>query len=623
MLVVAYCPTKLHRFIDSQPHCDLQDGQYLLCTASENEIVGMLASRGLREFQPQAHDIKFQEQVLNDYLRVIDLLARENRHNKHWWATDIASKNRFVSPLVDLLACFVNCLQALETEKGKTMLVVVAPPWPVTAFLEHYARVHDLQFNVLAHPWSRRLARLKGFFSAWYKLFKGIASSVVIWLDCRRHYGSHKRLGVAAHTPVYLIKSFCYAGSFLGSGNYQDPFWGGLADYLDTKLAPTVNVMTTVVCQGPGRTACLRHMRSMESMKTVPLESFLTLYDIIVSGLRLTWGRLARPFQIPERTTILKNDIGPLLRECLISGGWQVDFYQFLHQAAGKRLSEAFSLQACAITFEGNPWEKMFMCGLRIKDSNTPVYGYQHSVIPMAAAGVFLTQEELYDKNYCPTKILTTGDVPAKLIKHFSMFPPESITSAGALRYDYLSRHSRLPRKSSSTDDFQLLVALEGVVDVVPLVKYVLEQACGDPDLKIRIRAHPILPFATILKKIGYKQQISSNVSISKACSVVEDVSECDAVLYWGSTVALESLGLGKPVIHFDRGDPISYDPLFDLDNFKWKVSVGLELKMVVGEICLLSDNEYESLQKKAHSYLMDYFHLSDKMKLSNFLPQP
>jgi hypothetical protein len=164
-------------------------------------------------------------------------------------------------------------------------------------------------------------------------------------------------------------------------------------------------------------------------------------------------------------------------------------------------------------------------------------------------------------------------------------------------------------------------VVLEGVKAVLPLVKYVLSNAPKCGNVKFRIRAHPVLSFERLLSFLGRDVEIYENVEVSHGRSIMEDIEDCDAVLYWGTTVALEALMLGRPVIHFDRGDLLSYDPLFELDAFKWRVSDGTDLTSILGAIRDLPDEEYCMLQGRARRYVMDYFRQADDYSMSQFLP--
>ena len=78
---------------------------------------------------------------------------------------------------------------------------------------------------------------------------------------------------------------------------------------------------------------------------------------------------------------------------------------------------------------------------------------------------------------------------------------------------------------------------------------------------------------------------------------------------------------LGKPIIQFDRGDFLNYDPLFDFGEFKWLVSKERPLLNVIHEIQNLSDTRYVELQKRGRLYVEDYFHPVTTDRLSLFFP--
>ncbi len=80
-----------------------------------------------------------------------------------------------------------------------------------------------------------------------------------------------------------------------------------------------------------------------------------------------------------------------------------------------------FMLRSCLLTYEGNHWEKMFILGLRSVNPDLNIVGYQHSVVPQAAAGVFISKLET-DIMPHPDSIITTGKTTSNIIKKYSFF---------------------------------------------------------------------------------------------------------------------------------------------------------------------------------------------------------
>jgi hypothetical protein len=549
----------------------------------------------------------------------MDVLADENGDDLHWWATDLASKNRFTSPLPELLNAFAHSVEAIRAvgDQGQ-LLVLVQPPWPVVGALKDSARQYGWDFKVISWPGSRLLARWQGKAGAWIGFGKDCLSSIRRILEARHYFGRTFWKGIG-RKPVYLIKSFAYHSSFSENLGYQDPFFGELSKYLSDTLGDKIDILTVAVCPEK-RGQCLKRMRQdKKANRVVPLEAFLSWRDVLKSFLELIRGRLVRPFRITREVLFLDHKIGALIRECLASGGWKIPVYQYLHLAAGTRISKMCKLFSCVMTFEGNPWERMLIAGLKRDNSQMPVYGYQHSVVPQTAAGVFISSLEK-EKSPLPHTVLTTGEIPAKIIRQHGALPEDHIRAACALRYQYLynSAHREM---GSDKRGFHVLVALEGVWPVLSLLEYVLDQAPGCPDTLFRIRAHPVLPLSKLLKRLGRNLQPSGNVTVSPGGTVASDVKDCSAVLYWGTTVALEAMMMGKPLIHFDRGDLLSYDPLFELNHFKWTTTRDQDLSAILEQIMNLSSKKRLTLQKEGIEYIRSYFNPVSQSAMNNFIP--
>ena len=101
-----------------------------------------------------------------------------------------------------------------------------------------------------------------------------------------------------------------------------------------------------------------------------------------------------------------------------------------------------------------------------------------------------------------------------------------------------------------------------------------------------------------------------SNVNVSKNNFVNEDLSSADIVIYWGSTVALEAINKGIPVIHDNNSMEsfLSYDPLFQLNHFKWEVNNGDSLVDKIEEIYSMPDKIFNEELKDAKEYINRYF---------------
>ena len=88
----------------------------------------------------------------------------------------------------------------------------------------------------------------------------------------------------------------------------------------------------------------------------------------------------------------------------------------------------------------------------------------------------------------------------------------------------------------------------------------------------------------------------------------------------WGTTVSLEALMVGKPIIHFDRGDLLNYDPLFEFSDFKWKVQRKDSLHTIIQNIQALPETLYCEHQQQGRKYVEQYFFPVTDGNMSKFL---
>jgi surface carbohydrate biosynthesis protein (TIGR04326 family) len=271
------------------------------------------------------------------------------------------------------------------------------------------------------------------------------------------------------------------------------------------------------------------------------------------------------------------------------------------------------------MTFEGNPWERMLIRGLRDNDPKVPIVGYQHSVVPQAWLAYFPGVYEATG-GCLPDVVLTTGQKTKNILKRYGNYSNIKLRTCCALRYDYLHKLNPLARKTKQTS-VKIIVALDGLMEVQSLVNYVLKQASQMDTVKFILRNHPANSSKSFLNYTREITNLVANIQLSRGTSVEEDISKCDLVLYWGTTVSLEAIMLGKPVVHFDRGDLLSHDPLFELEVFKWTVTPTQDLSSIIAEIQELSDEEYKLAQMESRSYVKDFFAPVNKEAMSLFLP--
>jgi hypothetical protein len=402
-----------------------------------------------------------------------------------------------------------------------------------------------------------------------------------------------------------LIKTFIYNHSFSEEHNYKDVFFGKIPDLLNKK-----NKVCIFAYIFGDYGYCLREIKECNSFKIVPVEFFARFFDMI-SALKTAFlsriGVSKKYFYGYEVSDIIRNELD------LTWNG--IQYYQLLHYWFLKRLLARLKTDTFLFTYENNPWEKMCISALKEVSPNTFIIGYQHTIVAHASANMFPSRYES-ESALLPDEILTVGRATKDIMERYGNFKDTPIRASCAVRFEYLFKTGRIQRKNERN----ILVALEGVKEVHRLAAYVLRELGGNGDYKVRIRTHPVLPWEYLEKRHGFNLARYPNFHLSPKGPVEADLEWAGVVIYWGSTVGLEALNIGRPVVHYSAGAILDYDPLFESSAFKWRVDENTRLAAVLEEINSLSEEEYISGWVKAKKYLDNYFFPVTEENMAGFM---
>ncbi|MDC0188250.1 hypothetical protein OAJ61_00450 [bacterium] len=584
-----------------------------------DDIVLHLSTLGWEAIPSLKRDRSLSEKYLREYLEVVGQFAEWNAQNIFWWATNFSSKNRFNNPITPLLQEWSECIHAIDSCPDESPLVFIDISWEVIVGLKSIAQNHGWELSIFASPLNHFRYRICGKFHFW-KIFLGEIRLALtsIWI-ARATFG-RVRVSNLSKKSHYLIKSFAYSRNFQLKSKYTDPFFGLFPSYIENSLKQAITVALALSFHEKKK--CYALMKELPC-HVHPLESYLHYSDVIFWAFHWLHFFIFNSFKVKGKIKFFGLEVTAFFREFVRCGGLKISFFQFLQFEVGKRLGKIHNIKTCWMTYEGRPWERFFIAGLRDTLPNIDIIGCQHTVIPMSATDMFLHQKE-QKWIPLPDKIITTGIITKNILNKYSAYPKEKIIEGCALRYEEIQNYSLLPRKINSENreqKFMLLVAFGGD-DELELFNYTLGQAEENPDVRFCMRHHPKLSFEQLLRLSLWKnKELPENLENSKSLSVIKDLQICDAVLYWGTTVSLEALMMGKPIIQFDRGDFLSYDPLFEFNNFKWQVCKGSSIKNALQEIKEMPESKFQKLQIKGRQYIKDYFYPVTPDNLLSFLP--
>jgi hypothetical protein len=586
---------------------------YLLGNAGNDDFPPLAKKKGWKPVDLDIGKCWPQEKILEEYMELIASFSQWNAGTLHWWATYLSSKNRLNSPVLPNLNELHRSLSAIENLKSDEYLVLLNISWPAVKALKSIASQKKYQFKI----YSPFFSKFKDLGKAKYIFWRNFLAEVIfsffsIW-KARRVFG--KNHNINTKKPIYLIKSFTYLKNFKKNG-YDDPFFGQLPNYLKESI-PDVTILTLAL-GFQDRIECYKKMKKLNNSLVHPIEIYLNYWDVLIRGLEWLWRLSFHPFKIKGKIFWLGHDITPFFQELISFGGFRFSFFQSLHYDMANRVGSQFKIKMCFMTYEGIPWERFFIDGLRKANKDTIIVGCQHTVIPLSAADMFLHQRE---KGIIPLpdKILTTGKIPKNILEKYGSYPKEQIKTGCALRFESLQNLSLLKCREESKRNFVLLVAFGGSEEEIPLLNYSLGQASLNKDVIFRMRTHPTFSWDKLMLLRKSDLKLPENVLISTSSEVLDDLKSCDAVLYWGTTVALESLMVGKPIINFDREDLLNYDPLFEFTDFKWQVQQKDPLQNIIQDIQKMPETSYQKHQEQGKKYIKEFFYPVTKQNLEKF----
>jgi len=168
---------------------------------------------------------------------------------------------------------------------------------------------------------------------------------------------------------------------------------------------------------------------------------------------------------------------------------------------------------------------------------------------------------------------------------------------------------------------YKILVTPEGVLsESVNLVNFVHAALKNNKKIKIIVRPHPALPFSAFRHRLNFEIASFPNLSVSNNESVKKDLEESDIVIYRGSSLSIEALMMGIPVIHVSLNDILSVDPLFECSSLKWVVSEERELVDAVEAVYQMRADEYQKKWIEAKKYITNYIYEITDERLSEFI---
>lgn len=286
-----------------------------------------------------------------------------------------------------------------------------------------------------------------------------------------------------------------------------------------------------------------------------PVESWLSWTDR-VACVRAVWSRA-----LPTRAAV-----GQALLEAMM-------------QCVGRVMQQQMKLRRVVIPYEGRAWERRFLVGVRSASPTVRCIGYSHAIIT--------TAHHVQWHSDGPDVVVTLGELNRHHLIEVFGHPAELVKTAGSLRTQKTLSFS--PRRRGAA---HLLVALATDIDEAHLALQVIEQArLWMLPVTIRIRPHPTVPLPS---RPAWPHEYSTG-------DLSADIRWADVVCYVRSTVAVESLAHGVPILALS----VTHDPFRDFAEHYVINPPVMTFPFVLASLETMSDEVYAKRQRAGVAYAM------------------
>lgn len=493
-----------------------------------------------------------------DFIDLIGSLIPQ-KEQLRWWASSVSEKNPFISD-VFLFFCYVTVArEVIASEKGN--IVVICENAAVgKAIAEHCTDAAD-RIQLVPEPvfcrTSNYIARTyagasrKCWFIFCYTCRILTARVFRFLKEGRMHERSFPQ-----SRPV-LLHTWTDARAFGKDNPFANVFLRGLAEKLDEQnrsCAYLADVLPTFSYIQ----AMSRLLKS--SAPVYLLEEFLSIRDIFKSLLYL---------RAPPPVDKIKAILHGISLAGFIEEGLAADTLNtrreesYLRYLSTRQIACRLNPSSFVYLFENHVWEKLLIAGFRIHSPSTWLTGYAHTVVRHMQLSYSVAKREL-NCMPLPDRIVVNGQHAKTGLVH-SGFPADIIQNGGALRYPEVFKHVQQNRAGAGSTKKTVCIALSaGLNESIELLGKSLK-ALDAVDATIVIKCHPILPFLALSR---YFPKLGNNVSVSDE-PIGLILKRTDLLLYSETTVCIEALALGIPVIHVRSDCRIDLDVLDSLPSVR------------------------------------------------------
>lgn len=560
--------------------------------------------------QPKPFTGAHKQQMVDQYVEEISDIGARNHYSLSWLCHPISEKNDLApNNLLNQVKDFLYFFQVYQggLESGEKTLVVLADSPVLVKSIIDFSKKKGIHCEVTAalapllkRTFSTGIRWLLSCIRNHFQLVKGKRSRARQWdflpdkPDKRKTY-TVIRTWFDHRSPSLINRD-------------RDVYYGKLPGFLKKKGR---NILYFGDIIDPGFKQAFE-VPGQEPGNPLLLEGSLLNWFDIGKGVLFHW-RCKKNIRLKDEILIQNVDVRHVFENFLLlelkNFSIPKNYFTFL---AATRLKEKVKMDRFFNLFENYAWEKVTILALRQSSPETKIMSFQHAQVAPGSIKFFMGSQESRGSPL-PDRIVTLGQVTRDFLVKEKNYPPGITVPGCALRHDYhFSRH-KVPRQHRN----RILVYLWTFQRSVEMLNFLSTCRVVRERYSITVSTHPNHPLEKLKPHLNFTDTGIFKVSTD---SLESNFKEADIVVYSGTTVCLDALANGLPVINIEFQDFISPNPLFNFTDFKWNAGNEQELLTAIETLYGLSDSDYYERQKKARDFVRKYFYPVNEKNMEVFL---
>lgn len=510
-----------------------------------------------------------------------------------WWITSLSYRNAYSSKTLHR-TCYLKV--ALDLVRGWDH------PEPLVLIVDRVVH-RALKDNLAAHgkPEAQFLGRVR----PWSQRFSPDLVNMLVhraFFLCQEGYRILvSRLMVrrphVPRAPTTVLISWATRDNIRQGGDFHRSFFGDLAVQLGT-LGCRVAVSPFI----------LRNLSYYESLRLLKNSSLplmlhhrhLGLADLVRTSLascaQAPLPRTLPPFEGMSIKGLLAEDI----RTHWVGNGSPVALLIAATVRSWARVGA--SIERIIYIYENQPWERALCWEAERALPRTELVGYQPTPVPKLLLNFYLAPGEK-EVAPLPRRLVTVGAQVARLLSADG-YDPGCIRVGGALQVQNLRL---LKSRAGTVNDggaapTVLVAATGGREDTAELVAMAAGLFDGDEGVRVVMKCHPSMPFYKVSGLTATR--LPGHVRLSEE-PVTELMLKSSVMVYSGSTVCIQALALGLPVVHLRTQFDFSLDPLETVPDLRLEATGLEELRQKVRWL-LENREEYIARHKDAWNRVVE-----------------